>query len=101
MTDRYILDDDPSLSEPTQDVANTCLDSPSISPAEDGSDKNEEERLLRVLTEIQTTCERFQLPGKPNHALTTEREDLRWKSYVCIGGKFGLKKHDCWVYSFG
>ena len=95
------LEDDPTVNESELETSHTCLDPPSISPAEDGSKKSEEERLERTLTNVQTTCKRVALPGQPNHAPTTEREDLRWKSYVCVGGKVGLTKHDCMVYSFG
>ena len=93
--------EDSEGNEATVEGVYTCLDPPLILPAEDGSKNSEEERLAHTLTKTQTTCEHFALPGKPDHVPTTEREDLRWNSYVCVGGKFGLKKHDCMVYSFG
>ena len=96
-----VVSDASYTNQPTLAAGNSCLDSPRVEQEADGSRIKEEERLVRALTTIQTTCEHIELPGKRKQVLTTTREDLRWKSYFCVGGKIGLKKYDCLVYSFG
>ena len=95
------VSDDSYTNEPTLAGGSSCLDSPQVQQMADGSRNREEERLIRALTTIQTKCDRLELPGKRKQMLTTDREDLRWKSYVCVEGKIGLKKYDCLIYSFG
>ncbi|XP_028400927.1 uncharacterized protein LOC114524022 [Dendronephthya gigantea] len=86
----------------TPEETHTCLDPPYVSPTNDRPNNQEEEqRLIAALTNLQTKCDHLVLPGTPNHALSTDHEDLRWNSYVCIGGKTGLTKNNCLIYSFG
>lgn len=92
----YCLEDDGSSG---QGSVENCLDEPAILPPESGT--SEENRLKQTLEAPQTSCERLALAGDPNHEVTSEPQDLRLKSYVCVGGKVGLKKQHCRVYSFG
>ena len=70
-------------------------------PADGGTLSGEKERFERYLNEIQTRCERVELLGKPKMENTQKSQNLNANSYICLGGKMGLQRRNCLVYSFG
>lgn len=84
----------------TEDINRPC-EYIEPSPADGGTLSHEVERFIRHINDIETECASVQLLGHPSKKRSEEPQDLRANSYVCLGGRHGLHRQDCLVYSFG